>query len=476
MNFTSFAFFVFFGFFLLVYWIGPKKYKTISLMLGSYIFYGFWDWRYLSLLIIISLVNFSSGLLMAKLKLKKQLLACTLAFNMVVLFTFKYFEFFVDNLKVLLSSLGWQLSTTSLDFIIPLGISFYIFQVSSYSIDVYRNELRPTHDFIAFSAFVSYFPHMAAGPIMKAQDLLPQIQQPRTVITQSQAVSAIGLISLGLFKKVVIADTLAPMVNRIFTSQQNWDWKSLILASIAFGLQIYGDFSGYSNMARGVSRLLGIELVLNFRQPYFSRNIQEFWRRWHMSLSTWFRDYLYIPLGGSHSTQKTRTYFNLVCVMLIAGIWHGAAWGFFIWGAAHGLLLVFQHMLNTFSKSEFGYANYRTIRILTIVAKVALTNALVFTLWIVFRNPDQEVFLSIFYRILNREVGIFEPSDVILVIEMIVITITIDSLEFALQSKLSLRNWVLGQPFLIGIISGILILFSMTFQSSEVVPFVYFQF
>ena len=239
------------------------------LFLGSYVFYGFWDWRYLALLIILSIVNFTAGLAMHNSQIKKQLLLLVLVFNMTILFTFKYFGFFVDNLKVLLASLGWQLSTTSLSLIIPLGISFYIFQVSSYSIDVYRNELQPTRDFIAFSAFVAYFPHMAAGPIMKAKDLLPQIKQPKTFIEQSQILSALGLIALGLFKKVVIADTLAPMVNRVFTSQQSWDWKSLILASIAFGLQIYGDFSGYSNMARGVSRLLGIELIVNFRQPYF---------------------------------------------------------------------------------------------------------------------------------------------------------------------------------------------------------------
>ena len=476
MNFTSAACFAFFTIFLLLYSKIAKDHRTMLLFFGSYVFYGFWDWRYLALLIILSVVNFTAGLVMHNSEIKKQVLLLALTFNMTILFTFKYFGFFVDNLRVLLASLGWQLSTTSLDLIIPLGISFYIFQVSSYSIDVYRNELQPTRDFVAFSAFVAYFPHMAAGPIMKAKDLLPQIQQPKTFIAQSQILSGLGLIALGLFKKVVIADTLAPMVNRVFTSQQSWDWKSLILASIAFGLQIYGDFSGYSNMARGVSRLLGIELVLNFRQPYFSSNIQEFWRRWHISLSNWFRDYLYIPLGGNRSNHKSRTYFNLTLVMLVAGIWHGAAWGFIVWGMAHGLLLVIQRHFSSFSRPKFIFANVKAMRIITFLMKVTLTNAFVFTLWVVFRNPDPEVFLSIFNRILNREPGVFELPDVLLVVEMLVLTILIDSLEVAWQKKPEIKSWLFSRPYLVGVLVGILVLLSMTFQSSDVVPFVYFQF
>lgn len=266
------------------------------------------------------------------------------------------------------------------------------------------------------------------------------------------------------------------MVDRIFTSQESWDWKSLILASIAFGLQIYGDFSGYSNMARGVSRLLGIELVLNFRQPYFSRSIQEFWRRWHMSLSTWFRDYLYIPLGGNRSNLKARTYFNLILVMLVAGIWHGAAWGFLVWGMAHGLLLVIQRLFSSFSRPEFIFANVKVMRIANFLMKVTLTNAFVFTLWIVFRNPNPEVFLSIFNRILSREPGVFELADVLLVVEMLILTILIDIIEVVWQKKPGIRSWLLSRPYLVGILIGILGLLSMTFQSSDVVPFVYFQF
>ncbi len=476
MNFTSAAFFAFFIIFLFLYWKVLRNHRTIILFLGSYFFYGFWDWKYLALLIILSIVNFTAALVMHKSQLKRPALILALSFNMGVLFTFKYFGFFVDNLKALLATLGWQLSTTSLSLIIPLGISFYVFQVSSYSIDVYRNQLQPTRNFIAFSAFVAYFPHMAAGPIMKAKELLPQIQQPKASIAQSQILSALGLIAVGLFKKVVIADTLAPMVDRIFTSQESWDWKSLILASISFGLQIYGDFSGYSNMARGVSRLLGIELVLNFRQPYFSSNIQEFWRRWHISLSTWFRDYLYIPLGGNRSKLKTRTYFNLILVMLVAGIWHGAAWGFLIWGMAHGLLLVIQRIFSSSSRPKFNFINVKAMRIATVLIKITLTNALVFTLWIVFRNPNPEVFMSIFNRILSREPGVFELSDVLLVLEMLIITILIDGLEVAWQTKPEIRNWFLSRPYLVGMFVGILTLLSITFQSSDVVPFVYFQF
>jgi len=476
MNFSSLGFFLFFATFLLFYWKIVRRQKTILIFLGSYIFYGFWDWRYLGLLLALSFVNFTAGLLIHDDRFKKFIFLFALTFNLSILFTFKYFGFFVESLRVLLESIGWEFSTVSLNLVIPLGISFYIFQISSYTIDIYRKQLLPTRDFVAFSAFVAYFPHMAAGPIMKAKDLLPQIQRPNLIITQNQILSAICLISLGLFKKVVIADTLAPQVNRIFASQQSWDWKSLILASVAFGLQIYGDFSGYSNMGRGVSRLLGIELVLNFRQPYFAKDIQQFWRRWHISLSTWFRDYLYIPLGGNRTNSKLRVYTNLILVMLAAGIWHGAAWGFVLWGLAHGVLLVIHRIFNAESIPVFGFAKIKVVRILKLMFSVAFTNIAVYTLWIVFRNPEPEVFLSIFSRIINRSAGIFELPDVIMVAGMVALTAIVDWVESVWQKKPHFRDWFLLHPYWLGIIVGILTLLSLTFQSSDVVPFIYFEF
>lgn len=462
--------------FFIIYRLFPKSSRTLIILSGSVIFYAFWDWRYLGLLLLLSLVNFYSGIAILHIPYRKIILAFCLTFNFSVLFVFKYFNFFVSNLKSLISNFGFNLSTDTLSFLIPLGLSFYIFQVSSYIIDIYRGELLPTRSLVSFSAFLSYFPHMAAGPIMKAQDLLPQIERPRDKLGYNSTITALLLIANGLFRKIVIADTLAPMVNRIFSSSQSFDWKSLLTASIAFGLQIYGDFSGYSNIARGVSRLLGIELIINFRQPYFATSIQEFWRRWHISLSQWFRDYLYIPIGGNQTKKKVRRYFNLMIVMLVAGFWHGAEWGFLIWGLLHGSLLIFHRFIADTFPAELRNLNVRSFAPLQKLIFVLLTNISVFTLWIIFRNPDPKVFTHIFSNIFQKASGYFDVSDLILVLSMLALTIIVDIFERAWCTSRWLRTRTLSKPLLSGMLVGTPIFISLVFQSSDVIPFIYFNF
>jgi D-alanyl-lipoteichoic acid acyltransferase DltB (MBOAT superfamily) len=269
---------------------------------------------------------------------RRALLCASLGFNLTLLGFFKYFNFFADNLHVVFGSLGWQLDFVTLRVLLPVGISFYTFVTMSYVIDVYRRELPATRSLLEFAVFVAYFPHLVAGPILRASRLLPQIALPRTV-TRAQMRDGLWLIAWGFFQKIFVADNLAGVANLVFDPAAHPTGVNALLGTYAFAFQIYGDFAGYSNVARGTSKLMGIELLENFRFPYLARSAQEFWRHWHISLSTWLRDYLYIPLGGNRgSAWQTRR--NLLITMILGGLWHGAAWTFVVWGAYHGLLLV----------------------------------------------------------------------------------------------------------------------------------------
>ena len=343
MIFNSLAFFVFLAITLLVYYRLPFKPQNLFLLAASYFFYGWWDWRFLFLLVFTSLFDFYCALLIEKqfdTKKRRWLLAFSLTLNMGVLCTFKYFNFFADGLTSILNSLGMQASLPVIHVLLPLGISFYTFLSMSYTIDVYRGELKAERDLVCFLLFVSFFPHLVAGPIVRASYLIPQCAAPR-VIQPKEVVNGIWLILLGYVQKVVIADRLGGIVdlgfnNRgmpIFNDANAW----LILYAFAF--QIYGDFAGYSNIARGLSKIMGFELPINFRAPYLVTNPAAFWHHWHITLSTWLRDYLYIPLGGNRK-GPIRTYINLMVTMVLGGLWHGAGIAFVLWGAFQGLLLV----------------------------------------------------------------------------------------------------------------------------------------
>jgi len=343
MLFNSLAFLVFLPIVFFLYWFVFKKLtmQNILILTASYVFYGWWDWRFLSLIILSTLIDYSIGLLLKKttiLRKRRLLLYASLLFNLGMLGFFKYCNFFIDSWIEVWASLGVTMHGSSLNIILPVGISFYTFQTLSYTIDVYKEKLEPTKNFIAFASFVSFFPQLVAGPIERATNLLPQFYKKRK-FDYAIAVSGMKLILWGFVKKIVIADSCAVLVNKIFTDYQNESGLVLIMGAIYFAFQIYCDFSGYSDIAIGTARLFGFRLMKNFNYPYFSRDIAEFWRRWHISLSTWFRDYLYIPLGGSRVSLKLKVR-NVFAIFLVSGFWHGANWTFITWGGLNALFFL----------------------------------------------------------------------------------------------------------------------------------------
>jgi alginate O-acetyltransferase complex protein AlgI len=344
MLFNSTDFLIFFGLFLAVYW-GVRRSlgaRNGLVVVASYVFYGWWDYRFLGLLALTSVLDFIVGIRMEQSRGevgRKVWLIASVSVNLAVLFAFKYFDFFQESLEALLAAFGLPLRGRGLHLILPVGISFYTFQSMSYAIDVYRRHVPACRSLVQFLAYVAFFPQLVAGPIERATALLPQFQRTLRV-DAARLESGLGLAVWGFFKKVVLADQLAPLVELVF--QHDTSTAPMIgLGTIAFALQIYGDFSGYSDIARGVARILGFELTLNFRQPLFAVGVQDFWRRWHISLSSWLRDYLYVPLGGNRRGAG-RTYLNLFLTMLLGGLWHGAAVNFVLWGLWHGSGLALQ--------------------------------------------------------------------------------------------------------------------------------------
>lgn len=341
MFFNSFTFAFFFLIVYFLYLVLPHKLQNRMLLVASYVFYGWWDWRFLSLIAISTIIDYYCGLrIHAEEKKKKQKFFVLLSvfFNLGILAFFKYFNFFISSLSEALQVFGWELNTTTLNIVLPVGISFYTFQTMSYSIDIYRKELKPTRDFLDFALYVSFFPQLVAGPIERAKHLLPQILKPRK-LTRDDFCTGCYLIFFGLYLKVFIADNLASLVEPVFSSYGPYNGVQVMLGLYAFAFQIFCDFAGYSSIARGLSKCMGFDLMVNFNLPYFSKNPSEFWSRWHISLSSWLRDYLYIPLGGNRN-GSVMTYRNLFVTMVLGGLWHGAAWTFIAWGVYQGGLLI----------------------------------------------------------------------------------------------------------------------------------------
>ena len=343
MLFNSLEYILFLPTVFILHWFIFNKYlklQNVLILVASYIFYGWWDWRFLSLILLSTVVDYFVGIKIYNSqddRVRKSYLWVSILINLGLLGVFKYFNFFIDSWIDLLCSFGYeQKSIWTLNVILPVGISFYTFQTMSYSLDIYYNKLKPTIDFISFASFVSFFPQLVAGPIERASNLLPQILTKRE-FKYEQGVQGLRLILWGMFKKVVIADSLAWRVDFVFNDYQSMDGGVLLLGLIYFSIQIYCDFSGYSDIAIGTAKLFGIELMSNFKFPYFSRDIGEFWRKWHISLSSWFRDYLYIPLGGSKGGEWM-SIKNIFIIFIVSGFWHGANWTFIIWGLTHSLL------------------------------------------------------------------------------------------------------------------------------------------
>lgn len=348
MIFNSLIFFIFLPICFLVYALlkGNTRAQNIWLLVCSYYFYGYWDWRFLSLIAFSTVIDFIAGQKIQHSeneKVRKGFFYLSLATNLGLLGFFKYFNFFIESTETLLNNLGLEINTWTLNIILPVGISFYTFQTLSYTIDVYRKRIKSTNDFIAFAAFVSFFPQLVAGPIERASHLLPQFLKPRALSFNQFGLGS-KIFLWGLFKKVVVADNLASYVDIVFENQEIYGGLVNVIAIIFFAFQIYCDFSGYSNMAIGLAKMFGFDLMQNFNVPYFATTLKTFWQKWHISLSTWFRDYVYIPLGGNRAGNM-RMYLNLVITFLVSGFWHGANWTFIIWGGIHGLFFIVEGIL-----------------------------------------------------------------------------------------------------------------------------------
>lgn len=359
MLFNSGAFLKFFAAFLLLYYLVRNHLKARNLLIvsASYLFYGWWDYRFLALLAFSSLMDFGIGLGLDRCQKpakRKLLVTLSIVANLSILGFFKYYGFFVESFMELLAALGFPFDARTLRIVLPAGISFYTFQSLGYTVDVYRRDIRASRHLVHFLAFVSFFPHLVAGPIMRASRLLTQFEQTRR-ITLAMIQEGIWLGLWGMFKKVVLADNLAPLVEMVYGSEPA-SGPLVLLGTVAFGFQIYCDFSGYSDIARGAARILGFDLMHNFNLPYAATSVREFWRRWHIGLSTWLRDYLYISLGGNRG-GAVRTYLNLFWTMLLGGLWHGAAWNFVFWGAWHGSGLIVHRLWNQRRNAGAGEPN-----------------------------------------------------------------------------------------------------------------------
>ncbi|MDE6682020.1 MAG: MBOAT family protein, partial [Muribaculaceae bacterium] len=356
--------------------------RNIFLLIASYIFYGWWSPVFLILIFITSVSSFASGLMVEQSSrewVRKVWLWGNVALNLGILCTYKYFNFFSASFVSMMKSIGWEVDSITLDLILPVGISFYTFQALSYVIDVKRKQIRATRDFFAFMAFISFFPQLVAGPIERATNLLPQFLRNRR-FDYGKGVEGMRLILWGLFKKMVIADNCAPMADKIFEGFQNVGSLNLWIGAFLFTIQIYCDFSGYSDIARGVARLFGVELMHNFRLPYFSKDIKEFWQKWHISLTSWFRDYLYIPLGGNRK-GKWKRIRNTVIVFLTSGLWHGANFTFIAWGGYHAIL----YLPSMIAKKKGGNGDNRHRGYIRSVLAMGITFLLVMIGWILFR-------------------------------------------------------------------------------------------
>ena len=474
MLFNSIEFLIFLPTVFLLYWFIFKELKiqNLLILLASYVFYGWWDWRFLSLIILSTIVDFTIGNMIFKstnLKRKKYLLFFSLFFNLGLLGFFKYYNFFIENWVLVWENLGITMHKSSLNIILPVGISFYTFQTLSYSIDIYRNKLKPTKNFIAFASFVSFFPQLVAGPIERATNLLPQFFKKRK-FNYNIAVSGLKLILWGLVKKVVIADNCAVYVNDIFANYQEESGLTLILGAVFFAFQIYGDFSGYSDIAIGTGRLFGFKLMRNFNYPYFSRDIAEFWRRWHISLSTWFRDYLYIPLGGSRG-NKWFQLRNVFIIFLVSGFWHGANWTFVIWGGLNALFFLPLLLTNNNRNNLDVVALNSLLPSVKEFLQICITFCLTTLTWVFFRaenarhavNYIERIFLS--HEFLPNNIAQKRMLPLLLFFIIIEWFSRKDEIVFVLKLKYRLLFYIL---FVITIL--------FYASSSDKTSFIYFQF
>lgn len=472
MLFTSFEFLVFLPIVFALYWLLQTKVKWQNLLVvaASYVFYGWWDWRFLLLIALTSFCSWWSGVLIGKAKTRKSAktwTALNIVLNLGILALFKYYDFFAAEFAQL-----FHFSTDGLllKVILPVGISFYTFQALSYSIDVYRGKLEPTRDVIAFFAYVCFFPQLVAGPIERATNLLPQFQCERK-FNYNMAVDGVRQMLWGFFKKVVVADQCAVFVDDVWNSYGSQHWVTLVIAALLFSIQIYGDFSGYSDIAIGCAKLFGIRLMRNFNNPYFSRDIAEFWRRWHISLTTWFRDYVYIPMGGSR-VVKWKIVRNTFAIFLLSGLWHGANWTFLAWGAFHALLFLPLILTGKNRKYTDTIASGRWLPSLKESGQMLFTFALAALGWVLFRSQNLGEAFSFFGGMFggNTETAVSVPRKAIV---FVLVMLMIEWLQRDREHGLAMdrvKSGVLRYMCYLGVLALIFVygMFNETF--------IYFQF
>jgi D-alanyl-lipoteichoic acid acyltransferase DltB (MBOAT superfamily) len=482
MLFNSLDFAIFLPVVFILYWYLNKinlTFQNLLIVVASYIFYGWWDWRFLLLIVVSTVIDYTVGIKLKSVEGKikrKVLLWISILANLGFLGFFKYYNFFLENFVTAFSFVGMEIEANSLNIILPVGISFYTFQTLSYTIDVYNRKLDATKNFIAFSAFVSFFPQLVAGPIERATHLLPQFYKKRN-FDYSKAVDGLRQILWGLFKKIVIADNCAEYANIIFNNSAEYSGSTLVLGALFFTFQIYGDFSGYSDIAIGTSRLFGFDLMRNFNFPYFSRDIAEFWRRWHISLSTWFRDYLYIPLGGSRGGiwMKVR---NTFVIFIVSGFWHGANWTFIVWGALNAVYFLPVLLTENNRNNMEVVARGKLLPSAKEFLYMLMTFSMVVFAWIFFRANNLDHAFNYISEIISHSLFTIpefkDVKSVLLIIMLVVIFLIIEwhgrEWEYAI-AKLGLK-W---KRYVRHILYYSLIIAILWFGGKEQ-EFIYFQF
>jgi alginate O-acetyltransferase complex protein AlgI len=478
MLFNSLEFAIFLPIVFLLYWFvfnKNLKVQNFLLLVASYVFYGWWDWRFLSLIFFSSMVDYSIGIGLGKIddKTKRRiLLTCSILVNIGLLGFFKYYNFFTESFSEAFTFFGSHIEPSRLNVVLPVGISFYTFQTLSYSIDVYRKKLEPTSDFISFFAFVSFFPQLVAGPIERAMNLLPQFYSKR-YFDHAKAVDGTRQILWGLFKKVVIADNLAEYVNDIFANSVHYSGSTLVVGVVFFAFQIYADFSGYSDIAIGTARLFGFDLMRNFAFPYFSRDIAEFWRRWHISLSTWFRDYLYIPLGGSRGGTWSKVR-NTFIIFVVSGFWHGANWTFIAWGALNAIYFLPLLLLKKNRSNLDTVAKNKYFPSLKEAFSMIVTFTVTCLAWVFFRAEDLGHAFSYLGGIFSSSLFTLPKYGLNIRISMIFVLIITEWLQRDKQHALQFENVKI--PFLIRWVIYYGITFFIVWYGGKEAEFIYFQF
>lgn len=478
MLFNSQNFAIFLPIVFILYWFVTNKNlkaQNLLLLFSSYFFYACWDWRFLFLLFFSTLLDYCTGIKMSDAKrqsTKKKWFWLSVFINLGFLGVFKYYNFFATSFAEAISHLGVQINPLTLKVILPVGISFYTFHGLSYVIDIYKNRIKAEKNFVDYSVFVSFFPLLVAGPIERATHLLPQIQKQRT-FDYSRAIDGLKQILWGLFKKVVIADQCAEYANVIFNSSGNYSGSTLLFGAICFAFQIYGDFSGYSDIALGTARLFGIELLKNFSFPYFSRDIAEFWRRWHISLSSWFRDYVYIPLGGSKGGVWLKIR-NTFIIFLISGFWHGANWTFIIWGALNAIYIIPSIILDTNRNNLNIVAQGRMFPTIKEFASICITFGLTVFGWIFFRSDNLHHAKQFISGICSRSLLTIPTITPFVLYISLIIFITIEWI--GREQNYALAKIMIKQPKALRISFYYALIFTILFFAGSEQQFIYFQF